>query len=166
MEDGGRKPLDLQLESQLVEWIYDMRSNGLCASRNLIMAKAKYFTKVNMMKRRNLFTKDGNMKPPSRKRITEWVLGAWSQLPKENIIKSFNCCGLSLANNGTEDDFTHCLKQRQPCEAERQKLNSQLSILVDESDTVNSFISSSDEEDANRLSCVKEKSYINNTSNL
>ena len=26
------------------------------------------------------FTKGGNMKPPSRKRIIEWVLDAWSQL--------------------------------------------------------------------------------------
>ena len=62
------------------------------------------------------------MKLPSRKRIFEWVLEAWSQLSKENIIKSFKCCGLNL--------------------------NSQLSIL-DESDAVNPLISLSDEEDVN-----------------
>ena len=45
------------------------------------------------------FTEGGNMKPPSRERIIEWVLDAWSQLFKENIIKS--CCGLNLANDGT-----------------------------------------------------------------
>ena len=66
---------------------------------------------------------------------------------------------------------------------------SAINFLVDESDAVNPFISPSDEEDANevlnliederdeeiilyicsfvnRLSCVKEKSYINNTSNF
>ena len=43
MEGGGRKPLDLQLEHQLVEWIYDWRSNGLHVLRKLIMTKAKYF---------------------------------------------------------------------------------------------------------------------------
>ena len=48
-----------------------------------------------------------------------------------------------------EDDFIHCLKNGQPCKAGRQKLNSQLSIVVDESDTANSFITPSDEEDAN-----------------
>ena len=48
------------------------------------------------------FTKGENMKPPSRKRIIEWVLGTWSQLSKENIIKSFKYCGLKLANNGTK----------------------------------------------------------------
>ena len=44
------------------------------------------------------FTEGGNMKPPSRKRIIEWVFDAWSQLSKENIKKSFQCCGLNLAN--------------------------------------------------------------------
>ena len=43
----------------------------------------------------------------------------------------------------------HCLKKEQPCEAGRQKLNSQLSIAVDEIDAVNPSIFLSDEEDAN-----------------
>ena len=55
------------------------------------------------------FTEGGNMKSPSRKRIIEWVLDAWSQLFNKNIIKFFKCCGLNLANDGTEDDFIHCL---------------------------------------------------------
>ena len=88
------------------------------------------------------------MKPPSRKRIIEWVLDPSPQLVKENI-KSFKCCGLYLANDGTKDDFIYCLKKGQPCEAGKQKLNSQLSILIDESDAVNPFISPFDEEDAN-----------------
>ena len=44
-ESGGRKPLDVQLKNQLVEWIYDRGSTGLCVLRKLIMAKAKYFYK-------------------------------------------------------------------------------------------------------------------------
>ena len=43
LEGGRRKPLDLQLENQLVEWIYDRRSNRLRVSGKLIMAKPKYF---------------------------------------------------------------------------------------------------------------------------
>ena len=124
------------------------------------------------------------MNPPSRKKVFEQILEAWSQLIKENIIKSFKFFGLNLANDGMEDGFIHCLKKGQPCKAGRQKLNSQLSVLVDKSDVVNPFISPSDEQDANeeinviedetdeeitvqiyiffnRLSCVKEKSYIN-----
>ena len=132
------------------------------------------------------FTEGGNMQPPSRKRITEWVLDAWSQLFNENI----KCCGLNLANDGTEDDFIHCLKNGQPCKAGRKaKTEFPPTSLVDESDAVNLFISPSKEEDANeemnvikdetdekiiiivcsffnRLSRVKEKTYISNTSNL
>ena len=90
------------------------------------------------------------MKPPSRKRIIEWAHDAWFQLSKENITKSCKCCGLNLANDGTEDDFIHCLKKGHPCESGKQTLNSQLLILVDESDAVNPFISPSDEEDTNK----------------
>ena len=63
---------------------------------------------------------------------------------------------MDLANDGTEDDFIHCLKKGQPCKAGRQKLNSQLSILVGESDAVNPFISPSDEEVANEKMNVIE----------
>ena len=96
------------------------------------------------------FTKGVNMKPLSRKKIIEQVLDAWSQLSKENIAKSFKCCDLNLANDGTENNFIHCLKKRQPCKAGRHKLNSQLSILVDESDAINPLICPSDEEDTNK----------------
>ena len=128
------------------------------------------------------------MKPPFRKKATECVLDAWSQLSNENI-KLFKCCGLDLGNDGKEDDFIHCLKEGQACKAGMQKLNFQLSVLVDKSDAVNPFISPSDEEDANEevnviegetveeimmqicsffncWSCLKENSYINNTLNL
>ena len=49
------------------------------------------------------YAEGGNIKAPSRKGIVEWILDAWSQLPIESIIKSFKCCGLNLANDGTED---------------------------------------------------------------
>ena len=58
----------------------------------------------------------------------------------------------------TEDGFIHCLKKGQPCEAVRQKPNSQLSILVDKSDAVNPFISPSDEEDANeKMNAIEDE---------
>ena len=59
------------------------------------------------------------MKSPSRKRIIEWVLDAWSQLSRQNITKLFKCSGLNLENNGTEDDLIHCLKKEQPCKTGR-----------------------------------------------
>ena len=53
------------------------------------------------------FTGGEDTKFPSRKRIIEQVLEAQSQMLKKNILKSFNCCGLNLANDGTKDDFIH-----------------------------------------------------------
>ena len=50
------------------------------------------------------FTEGGNMKPPSREKIIEWVLDAWSQPSKENI-KFLKCCDLNLANNIKENDL-------------------------------------------------------------
>ena len=94
------------------------------------------------------YTEGGNIKAPSRKRIVEWILDAWSQLPKESIVKSFKCCGLNLATGGTEDDNIHCLKKGQPCEAGRGKLSSQLSAVLSDEDEGNPFISLSDEEEA------------------
>lgn len=43
LDGGARKPLGLQLKSQLIEWIYDRRPNGMHVSRKCIMAKTKYF---------------------------------------------------------------------------------------------------------------------------
>ena len=40
---GGKKPLDLQLENQLNEWIYDKKSDRLRVSKKVIVTKAKYF---------------------------------------------------------------------------------------------------------------------------
>ena len=54
---------------------------------------------------------------------------------------------MNLATGGTEDENIHCLKKGQPCEAGREKLSSQLSVLSDE-DEGNPFISLSDEEEA------------------
>ena len=47
------------------------------------------------------FTEGGNIKSPSRKRIIEWVIDAWSRLSRENR-KSFKCCDLNLANDSIE----------------------------------------------------------------
>ena len=98
---------------------------------------------------------------PSRKRIIEWVLDTWSQLSKENIIKLLKCCNLNLAINGTEDKFTHNLKMGQSCKAGQQNVNSQLSILVDESDAVNPLIYPLDEGDANEeMNVIEDETEI------
>ena len=71
------------------------------------------------------FTDGENVKPPFRKIIIEWVLDPWSQLSKKTI-NLLKCCDFDLANDGTDDDFIHCLKKEQPCEGVGKKLSSQL----------------------------------------
>ena len=55
-------------------------------------------------------TKDGNMRGPPLKLMTQWILKAWSKLDREVIIKSFRCCALSVAVDGLEDDEISCFK--------------------------------------------------------
>ena len=47
-------------------------------------------------------TPQGNMHPPSRRAIIEWVLSTWKKLPQELIQKSFVSCALSTKLDGTE----------------------------------------------------------------
>lgn len=95
------------------------------------------------------YTEAGNMKAPSRKKLVEWILEAWSSLSKESIINSFKCCGLNLESDWSEDGRTHFFKKGEPCEPGRELLKSQLSFLLQE-DIPNPFasITDSDEEDA------------------
>ena len=65
--------------------------------------------------------------------------------------------------------FEHCkwwygrwfyllFKKGQPCKAGRQKLNFQLSVLIDENDALNPFIFSSDEKDVNKeMNVIKDE---------
>lgn len=96
------------------------------------------------------YTEAGNMRPPPRKTIVEWVLTAWSRLSVDVIAKSFRSCALNLAVDGSEDSEIHCFKKGQPCEAGSEQLQAQLSVL-DELNLPNPFqvITDSDIEEAN-----------------
>ena len=75
------------------------------------------------------FTEAGNMRPPPRKTIVEWVLTAWARLPTEVITKSFKSCALNLVVDGSQDSEIHCFKKGQPCKAGAEQLKAQLSVL-------------------------------------
>ena len=40
LEGGGRKPFDVGLEDELLEWVHECRSSGLRVSRAMISHKA------------------------------------------------------------------------------------------------------------------------------
>ena len=56
-------------------------------------------------------TDGGNMKPPPRSTIVNWILDSWMELPSESIRKSFKACALTSATDGSEDKEIHCFKE-------------------------------------------------------
>ena len=102
------------------------------------------------------YTEAGNMRPPSRKMIVEWVLEAWSQLAQDIVVKSFKVCALNLAVDGSEDSMIHCFKKGQPCESGLDQLKAQLPVL-DEPNQPNPFldITDSDIDEADGIGVVE-----------
>lgn len=96
------------------------------------------------------YTKGGNMKAPSRRKIVEWVIEGWRKLSKELIINSFKTCGLNLSVDGSEDEKIHCFKKEGACPEGSAKLKESLNIISEEESQVNPFtdITDSDVEDA------------------
>ena len=74
-------------------------------------------------------TEAGNMRPPTRKTIVEWVLTARAHLHTEANTKSFKSCTLNLGVDGSQDSEIHCFKKGQPCAAGAEQLKAQLSVL-------------------------------------
>ena len=78
------------------------------------------------------YTKAGNIKPPPRRKIVEWVIEAWGKLSEELIIHSFKTCALNLAIDGSEDDQIHCFKEQGACLDGAVKLEESLQIIQEE----------------------------------
>ena len=95
------------------------------------------------------FTKGGNMKPPSRSLLCDWVKACWGAVSTEMVKQSFMSCAITTSTSGSDDDQIHCFKLGQPCEAgksllaeEMEKLN-----LTDVDDEADPFASDEDEEE-------------------
>ena len=76
------------------------------------------------------YTKGGNMKPPSRSLLCEWIKEAWSSIPEETIKKSFLTCAITTNTDGSDDDHIHCFKAGQPCEAGRSELLTAMEEMI------------------------------------
>ena len=72
------------------------------------------------------YTRGGNMKPPPRSLLCEWIKEAWSSISEETIRKSFLCCAITANIDGSDDDQIHCFKAGQPCEAGRSELRAKM----------------------------------------
>ena len=49
-------------------------------------------------------TPSGRIQRPSYSLVANWVNTAWNQVDTNLIIRSFKCCGISAAQDGSEDD--------------------------------------------------------------
>ena len=94
------------------------------------------------------YTEQGNLKPPPRKLIVEWITNAWDKLSDDIIKRSFKACALNLNVDGSENSCIHCFKPDQPCAAGYEKLQQQLHVLQDGTSNANPFFNESDIEDA------------------
>ena len=75
-------------------------------------------------------TDGGNLKPPARRTIVNWILDSWNQLSSEIICKSFKACALTSAINGSNDKSIHYFKGRQPCHAGLEILAEQIELAT------------------------------------
>ena len=51
------------------------------------------------------FTPAGKIKRPAYNKVAQWVKVAWDNIDVEKVKKSFKCYRISVAKDGTEDDF-------------------------------------------------------------
>ena len=60
-------------------------------------------------------TDGGNLKPPPRRTIVNWIPDSWNQHSSEIICKSFKASALTSAIDGSDDKDIHCFKEKQTC---------------------------------------------------
>ena len=97
------------------------------------------------------YTRGGNLKPPSRSLLCEWVKSCWDKVPTEMVKESFLSCAITTSTDGSDDRNIHCFKSGQPCEAGRSVLEAETQKLLatspDELVDNDPFATDTDEEE-------------------
>jgi hypothetical protein len=60
------------------------------------------------------WTKGGNPRAPPMNVYLQWIVDAWEGINKEVISQSFKVCGITNAEDGSEDSEIHCFKENGP----------------------------------------------------
>lgn len=55
-------------------------------------------------------TPSGNLKPPTKLQLAQWIKNAWAEIPVDAVRKSFKVCAISNNLDGSEDDMIKCMK--------------------------------------------------------
>lgn len=106
------------------------------------------------------YTRGGNMKPPPRSLLCEWVKSSWDAVPTEMVKNSFTSCAITTSVDGSDDHKIHCFKEGQPCEEGTSLLREKMEALVSgcsQDDDTDPFSSDTDDEETeNNEICVDE----------
>ena len=107
------------------------------------------------------YTRGGNLKPPSRSLLCEWVKLCWEKVPSEMVKESFMSCAITTNTDGSDDHKIHCFKPGQACEAGLHILkekNDELLRSLDEEQVADAdpFASDTDDEVENNEILVDE----------
>ncbi len=103
-------------------------------------------------------TAAGNLKAPSLDLVASWISKSWNEISPELIKKSFKCCGITAAADGSEDNEITCLKEGGPCyseetvaqlEVETGQLNREAHLPLDEQ--LEDLFNGENEEDVQEL---------------
>ena len=106
------------------------------------------------------YTRGGNMKPPSRSLLCQWVRSCWEAIPNEMVKESFSSCAITIHTDGSEDDKIHCFKPGQPCEQGRYVLEEADATATD-SDSDPFAADEDDEEVENNEACIESEDEDN-----
>uniref|UniRef100_A0A1X7VHW7 DDE-1 domain-containing protein n=1 Tax=Amphimedon queenslandica TaxID=400682 RepID=A0A1X7VHW7_AMPQE len=95
------------------------------------------------------YTINGNLKPPSRTLLCQWVKSALDAVPIETVKKSFISCAITAPLDGKDEDKIHCFKPNQPCNGGRAKLQEEMDRFLNYNDESEEdpFPSDEDEEE-------------------
>ena len=95
------------------------------------------------------YTKGGNLKPPSRSLICDWVKSSWQALSPEMIKESFVFCAMTTSVTGSDNYKILCFKEGQFCAEGKENLDEEMEKLAEnsESDDEDPFASDDDEEE-------------------
>ena len=104
------------------------------------------------------YTRGGNVRPPSRALLCDWVKSSWQSVSTDMIKNSFKSCAITTPIDGSEDSEFHCFRPQQPC-AEGLSLLQQETAKLSQAQSVISgdpFGNDEDEEET----CANEDEVI------
>ena len=116
---------------------------------------------TNLDRDENRYTHGGNLKPPARSLVGEWVKISWQAVLVEMVKYFFLSCAITTNIDGSDDHNIHCFKPGQPCEAGRMLLEAETQNLLTTSEANqlnhNPFASDSDGEETEKNEALIEE---------